>query len=73
MAERFNNKVVLESMSRDVENSGLRITVEEFNTSAEDTAELQEAITQIGGLRQEASLAKMKKEKVGNENKGHNK
>jgi len=72
--ERFNNKVVVECMSRDTDNSGLRITVEEFNVSAEATAVLQAAVTEVGLGRQQETLAKMKTEKIGeNQGKGRDK
>lgn len=62
--ERFDNKIVIESMSREIANSGIRITVEEFNVSAKATAELQERMTELGSARQAKGLAKMKKEKI---------
>lgn len=62
--ERFDNKVVIESLSRDIPSSGIRITVEEFNVSAKATAELQEEMTKLGEARQDKGLARMKKEKI---------
>ena len=55
MAEQFNNKVVVETMSKDKPNTGMRLTLEEFGVSASDTAALQKAVTELGLARQKTS------------------